>query len=80
MKLYIKPGCPWCTDAVRWLDREGYKYETLNVLRDGDAYARMREISGQSLTPTLEIGEKVLPDFDTKQLERFMEAHNIHPE
>ncbi len=27
--------------------------------------ARMREISGQSLTPTMEVGDKVLADFDT---------------
>jgi len=39
----------------------------------------MREISGQSLAPTLEFGDKVLADFDTGQLEAFLEANGIEP-
>jgi carbamoylphosphate synthase small subunit len=33
----------------------------------------MRQISGQSLTPTLEMEDgRVLADFDTRQLEKFL--------
>ena len=41
--------------------------------------ARMREISGQSLTPTMEVDGKVLADFDTGQLSEFLEANAIKP-
>ena len=40
----------------------------------------MREISGQRLTPTLELPDgSVLPDFDTKQLEKFLRTHKLYP-
>lgn len=47
-------------------------FRRADVLADPVAYARMREISGQSLTPTLEMPDgSVLANFDTGQLEAF---------
>lgn len=77
MKLYIKPWCPWCIEAVRWLEQRGYAFEKIDVLQDAEAFSHMRKISGQSLTPTLEVDEKVLPDFDVGQLERFLSENKI---
>lgn len=78
MKLYIKPWCPWCIDAVDWMSKKGLVFEQIDVTKDAAAYAEMRKISGQSLTPTLQLpGGDVLPDFDTKQLEKFLRARNI---
>jgi len=79
MTIYIKTHCPWCVEALAWLDRRGYRYEVREVLEDAKAYAQMREISGQSLTPTMEVDGKVLADFDTGQLEDFLETNNITP-
>ena len=39
----------------------------------------MREISGQSLTPTLEVDGKVLADFDTGHLSAFLDANGLKP-
>lgn len=30
IRLFIKPGCPWCVDAVEWLDARGWDYERPN--------------------------------------------------
>jgi len=80
MTLYIKPWCPWCVDAVRWLKDRGYRFTSSDVLTDSAAYTRMKEISGQRLTPTLETEDgKVLADFDVGQLEKFLQNHNISP-
>lgn len=80
MKLYIKPWCPWCIDAVAWLEERGYVFEKIDVLSDRAAYDHMRKISGQSLTPTLETSDgKVLPDFDVRQLETFLRSNEILP-
>jgi len=81
LNLYIKPWCPWCVDAVAWLQSHGYTFRSLDVLTDDAAYRRMNQISGQWLTPTLETDSgDVLPDFDVGQLERFLAKHNIRPE
>jgi len=75
MILYIKPGCPWCTDAVDWLEKRAIAFHPVDVLTDADAMARMRRISGQSLAPTLEMPDgAVLADFDVHQLEKFLKA------
>lgn len=79
MILYVKSHCPWCHEARDYLDRHGFAYELRDVVEDPEACARMWEISGQSLAPTLEIGGKVLADFDTGQLEEFFGKHGIKP-
>jgi len=79
--LYLKPWCPWCIQAVDWLQARRYHFTKADVLADAAAYARMQSISGQRLTPTLETSTgKVLADFDVGQLEKFLQAHNILPE
>ena len=65
--------------GLEFLDGRGFTYEVRDVLEDPEADARMREISGQSLTPTLEVGDMVLADFDTGQLEEFLAKNGIKP-
>ena len=78
--LYVKAGCPWCVEAVAYLDQHGYKYRQIDVRRDPAAMQEMKSLSGQTLTPTLSIGDAlVLPDFDTGQLEKFLAKHNLKP-
>ena len=79
--LYVKSGCPWCVDAVDYLNERGYKYQEINVLRDATGFQRMKELSGQRLTPTLSIddGDLLLADFDTAQLEKFLKQHDLKP-
>jgi glutaredoxin len=80
MKLYVKTWCPWCIEAVAWLRQRGYTFQEIDVLADRAAYARMIALSGQRLTPTLELDDgAVLPDFDVRQLEKFLAARNIKP-
>ena len=31
LKVFIKPGCPWCVEAVAWLKREGYSWSDLSL-------------------------------------------------
>lgn len=79
--LYVKGGCPWCLEAVEYLNARGYKYRQINVSRDAEAFQRMKELSGQRLTPTLSIadGDLLLADFDTGQLEKFLQQHDLQP-
>lgn len=78
MILYIKPWCPWCIEAVDWMKRKGLSFTPVDVLSDAAARARMESISGQSLTPTLEMPDgTVLADFDTRQLEQFLKNKKV---
>jgi len=79
LKLYVKNWCPWCISAKQFLDKRGYRYEELDVNRNGAAYEEMMRLSGQRLTPTLVVNEKVLADFGTDELEVFLKQHSIQP-
>ena len=71
-------GCPWCEEAIEWLQQQGMEFRVTDVLRDTEAYQRLQAISGQSRTPTLELKDgDVLADFDVCQLEKFLKDHHV---
>ena len=72
-RLFIKPYCPWCHKAMRWLDERGIKYETLDVIADRAAFDEMERLSGQTLAPVIDVDGKVLADFGPEELAAFWE-------
>jgi glutaredoxin len=71
VRLFIKPFCGWCHEAKDWLEERGVAYEELDVISDRAAFQEMKEISGQTRAPVIEVDGEVLADFDTDQLEIF---------
>lgn len=72
-RLFIKPGCPWCDEAMEWLDGRGIHYTKLNVNADADARAEMRELTGQTRAPSIDVDGHVLADFGSDELEEWWE-------
>lgn len=79
LKVYIKPGCPWCVDAVAWLKRNGYRFESIDVYADPAKFEEMRRLSGQGKAPTLTYGDLLLADFGVDELVPFLREHSIEP-
>lgn len=82
--LYVKPGCPWCTKATRWLEAAGFGYELHDVITDAAKFAEMEALTGQTLAPCLRVrvpdGEDlILPDFGPDELEAFVAEHGLQP-
>jgi glutaredoxin 3 len=73
VRLFIKPYCPWCDQAVEWLDEHGVSYETLDVITDPKANAEMVRLSGQTLCPVIDVDGEILADFGPDQLAKFWE-------
>ena len=71
IRLFIKPYCPWCHKATRWLDDHDIKYETLDVIADDEAHAEMVRLSGQELAPVIDVDGEILADFGPDQLAAF---------
>jgi glutaredoxin 3 len=71
VRLFVKPWCPWCDEAADWLEERGIAYEKLNVLTNAAARQEMRELSGQTLAPVIDVDGQILADFDTDQLAQF---------
>jgi glutaredoxin 3 len=79
LKLYSRKWCSWCMDAKEYLSTRGYRFVEVDVGKDRQAYQEMLELSEQSYVPTFVAGDKVLANFDTNQLERFLAEHGIRP-
>lgn len=71
IRLFVKPWCPWCIQAVQWLDAHGIRYETLDVTSDAEAFREMEAISGKTLAPVIDVDGKILADFGAKELAAF---------
>lgn len=79
LKLYSREWCSWCIDAKDFLTERGYKFREIDVGEDRGAYQEMKELSDQTYVPTFVAGDKVLANFDTDQLEKFLNEHRIVP-
>ena len=71
IRLFIKPYCGWCAQAMRWLDDNGIAYEVVDVIADEKAYDEMHRLSGQTVAPVIDVDGKILADFGAKELARF---------
>jgi glutaredoxin len=71
VRLFIKPYCGWCAQAMGWLDDHGIKYEVLDVVADEKAYEEMYRLSGQTLAPVIDVDGTILADFGAKELATF---------
>jgi glutaredoxin len=71
IRLFIKPWCPWCHKAERWLQERNIRYQKLDVIADQAACEEMIRLSGQELAPVIEVDGKVLADFGPEQLAEF---------
>lgn len=84
LKLYSREWCSWCIDAKDFLTEHGFKFTEIDVGQDRQAYEEMKEISEQTYVPTLVLNDgegddKVLANFDTDQLQKFLREHGIAP-
>lgn len=79
LTLYSREWCSWCIDAKEYLTERGFEFTEIDVGRDRDAYKEMTELSEQTYVPTLVAGDEVLANFDTDQLEKFLNTHGIEP-
>ncbi len=72
--LYVKRGCPHCKVAMHYLDQRKIEYTKVEVRGDAAQMQKLKDISGQTRTPTLDWDGSVLADFGLEELERFLQS------
>jgi glutaredoxin 3 len=75
--LYVKTGCPYCSEAMTFLGEHGIGFRQVNVTDDATAFAEMEKKSGQTKAPTLDWHGKILADFGIEELVPFLRARNV---
>ena len=71
VRLFIKPYCGWCSQAMDWLESHGVEFEVLDVVADEKAYEEMYRLSGQTLAPVIDLDGQILADFGARELAVF---------
>lgn len=69
IRLFVKPGCPWCDEAESWLEERHWRFERLDVTRNRAAREEMFALTGQTRAPSLEADGRILADFGAEELE-----------
>lgn len=77
-KLYIKPGCPWCDEAVDFLRKKKIAVEKVVVSGNPAAMREMQDLTGQSKAPSLDWHGEVLADFGLDELVPFLQNQGVN--
>jgi glutaredoxin len=70
--LYVVPGCPLCTHARVWLERNGIKYAERDVANDFGALRAMHRLTRQRFVPVFEAKGRALVRPTDDELAEFL--------
>jgi len=79
LTIYTKPGCPWCLAVTGHLRNEGYDFDEVDVLSSDAALEEMKDLSGQTLAPTVRWRDTVMGDCSLRDLKRLLRDRDIRP-
>ena len=75
--LYRKSGCPWSAAVMGFLNELNLPYEIRNMTTN-PAYGReLQAMTGQCMSPTLEIDGTILPDASVEDVAKALEERGI---
>jgi glutaredoxin len=74
---WMKPSCGWSMGVRAVLSKYNLVYEDKDVINSFENREEMIRVSGQSLQPTLRIGEQVLADISGEELEQWLVQHKV---
>jgi len=75
--IYTKEGCPWCIDALAFLNKTGIEFEEREVRNNPSLMKELEQKSNQTKTPTLDLNGKILADTDAESIEVFLKEKGI---
>lgn len=67
VRLFTKPGCPYCVDAKEWLQQHGCPFELLEITRDVQVLREWRKLSGGVGVPVLAHGKDLVIGFSPER-------------
>lgn len=77
IRAWLKPHCGW-SNGVRAIFRKyQLEYEDIDIINEPANYAQMVELSGQSLSPCVEIDGVMLADVSGEEVENYMMSNQL---
>lgn len=75
--IYTKTSCPWCEEALHFLNVAGVEYEEREVHSNPEYMKELEQKSGQTKAPTLDLNGEILADADVSAIEVFLKEEGI---
>jgi glutaredoxin 3 len=75
--IYTKTGCPWCIEALDFLQKNNIQFEEREVRNNPNFMKELEEKSGQSKAPTLDFDSEILADTDAAAIEIFLKQKGL---
>jgi len=75
--LYRKSGCPWSAAVMGFLSELNIPYEIKNVTSNPAHAKEVEAISGQCMSPTLDIDGTILPDASVEDVAKALGERGI---
>ncbi len=75
--IYTKQNCPWCVDAIDFLNTTGLEYEEREVRNNPQFMQEMIDKSGQTKAPTINLNGEILADTDATAIEIFLKEKDV---
>lgn len=75
--IYTKSGCPWCAEALQFLRDKRIQFEDREVLSNPKFFEELKNKSGQSKTPTLDVDGEILADTAAAAIEVFLKNKGL---
>lgn len=72
--LYTKTGCPWCHEVLELFKEKKVTFEDREVTRSTTFFDELVKKSGQTKTPTMDIGGEIFADTDREAIEMVLKA------
>jgi len=74
---YLKPTCGWSRGVRAIFDKYELDYEDLDIINNRDLYDEMVRLSGQQLSPCVEIDGVMLADVSGEEVENYLLANGM---
>jgi glutaredoxin len=70
--VYSTSWCPWCRKTMAWLDEHGVEYENRDIEKNPAFRAELREKSGGTSIPVVEIDGQLIRGFNPGRMGRLL--------
>lgn len=75
--IYTKTGCPWCAEALQFLNEIKVPFEEREVMGNKEYFEELMQKSGQTKTPTIDLDGKILADTDARAIGAFLRENGV---
>ena len=77
VKAWLKPQCGWSNGVRAIFKKYDIEYEDIDIINVAENYVEMVELSGQQLSPCVQIDGEMLADVSGEEVENYLLSNGL---